>query len=82
MAKATNVKTEQTDTKTGDRLVEVFIPKGDRNDTQQFVSVNGENILIQKGVNVKIPQRYAQVLENSDAMRELALAYMDSNVRD
>ena len=78
----TAVQTEQVDAKTGERLVEVFIPKTDRNDTQQFVSVNGENILIQKGVSVKIPLRYAQVLENAEAMHELAQMYMDSNVRE
>jgi hypothetical protein len=31
-----------------------------------FVGVNGENVVIQRGERVKIPRKFAEVLDNSD----------------
>lgn len=50
-----------------DELVEVklFKDNGKYKD-DQFVAVNGENIVIKRGERVKIKRRFAEVLDNSD----------------
>ncbi|HZK22210.1 MAG TPA: hypothetical protein VFC76_08060 [Oscillospiraceae bacterium] len=63
----------------GDKLISVFIPKQNRNDTQRFVSVNGERILVRTGVEIKIPQRFAEVLYNSEAMQSEAENFIEAN---
>ena len=42
-----------------------------------LVGLNGEQIMIQRGVEVKIKKKFALVLEESDAQKNLAMAYMD-----
>ena len=54
---------------TKEKLVSVFIPKTSRNDTERFVAVNGERILVQTGKTVEIPERFAEVIKNSENMR-------------
>lgn len=73
MAKKTMVKNE------GEKLVSVFISKKNRSDTQRFVSVNGERILVQTGVEVKIPQKFAEVLKNSEEMQTQAESFIEAN---
>ena len=63
----------------GDSPVTVFIPKQNRNDTQRFVSVNGERILVQTGVSVQIPAKFAEVLKNSEDMQQAAERYIEAN---
>ena len=63
----------------GEKLVSVFIPKQNRNDTQRFVSVNGERILVQTGIEIRIPQRFAEVLYNSQAMQTQAESFIEAN---
>lgn len=43
----------------------VFIPKKNKNDTERYVAVNGDNMLIQTGISVEVPEKFAQVIENS-----------------
>lgn len=62
-----------------EKLVSVFIPKQSRNDTERFVAVNGERILVQTGKTVEIPERFAEVIENSEAMASVSAAYIDAN---
>lgn len=38
-----------------------------------FVSVNGRNFKLQRGVEIEVPKVVAEVLENSQRMDELAL---------
>lgn len=66
----------------GEKLVSVFIPKQNRNDTQRFVSVNGERILVQTGIEVKIPAKFAEVLKNSEEMQAQAESYIEANCAD
>lgn len=65
-----------------EKLVPVFIPKQSRNDTERFVSVNGERILIQTGKTVEVPERFAEVIKNSESMAAEAAAYIDANISD
>ena len=63
-----------------EELVSVFIPKASRNDTERFIAVNGERILVQTGKTVEIPKRFAEVIENSEKMATISAAYIDANI--
>ena len=67
-------------TQNNEKLVSVFIPKQSRNDTERFVAVNGERILVQTGKTVEIPERFAEVIKNSEAMAAISAAYIDANI--
>lgn len=71
---------KKTENKKKEELVTVFIPKQSRNDTERFVAVNGERILVQTGKTVKVPKRFAEVIENSEAMAAVSAAYIDANI--
>ncbi len=63
-----------------EKMVAVFIPKESRNDTERFVSVNGESILIQTGKTVEVPERFAEVIKNSEEMARISAEYIDNNI--
>ncbi len=63
-----------------EKLVSVFIPKTSRNDTERFIAVNGERILVQTGKTVEIPERFAEVIKNSEDMAAVSAAYIDANI--
>ena len=71
---------KNTEKKTNEKLVSVFIPKESRNDTERFVAVNGERILVQTGKTVEIPERFAEVIKNSENMAAVSAAYIDANI--
>ena len=75
---ANNTKNNLNNTK--EKLVSVFIPKQSRNDTERFIAVNGERILVQTGKNVEIPERFAEVLRNSERMAAVSAEYIDANI--
>ena len=60
--------------------VMVFIPKESRNDTERFIAVNGERILVQTGKNVSVPERFAEVIKNSERMAAISAKYIDENI--
>lgn len=66
--------------KTSEKLVSVFIPKQSRNDTERFIAVNGERILVQTGKTVEIPERFAEVVRNSEKMAAVSAEYIDANI--
>lgn len=66
--------------KTSEKLVSVFIPKQSRNDTERFIAVNGERILVQTGKTVEIPERFAEVVRNSEKMAAISAEYIDANI--
>ena len=72
-------KNKETSTQ-NEKLVSVFIPKQSRNDTERFIAVNGERILVQTGKTVEIPERFAEVLRNSEKMAAVSAAYIDANI--
>ena len=67
-------------TKKTEKLVSVFIPKQSRNDTERFIAVNGERILVQTGKTVEIPERFAEVIRNNENMAAISAAYIDANI--
>ena len=65
---------------TEEKLVPVFISKQSRNDTERFIAVNGERILVQTGKTVEIPERFAEVIRNSEKMSADAEKYIEDNI--
>lgn len=63
-----------------EKTVPVFIPKQSRNDTERFVAVNGERILIQTGKTVEVPEKFAEVIKNSEKMAQVSAKYIDDNI--
>lgn len=67
-------------TNSAEKLVSVFIPKQSRGDTERFIGVNGERILVQTGKTVEIPEKFAEVIKNSEKMAAVSAAYIDANI--
>lgn len=61
---------------TGSDVVPLFIPRRDKTDTQRYICVNGEAILVQTGKQVYVQRKFAEVIENSMSAEEKALAYI------
>lgn len=55
----------------------VFIPRKNKNDTERYVAVNGDNMLIQTGISVKVPEKFAQVIENSQKQDAAAQTFIE-----
>ena len=70
-----NRKTEKNE-----KLVSVFIPKQSREDTERYVAVNGERILVQTGKTVEVPERFAEVIRNSEKMAAESAEFIDSRI--
>ncbi len=56
----------------------VFIPRRSKNDTERYVAVNGENMLIQTGKAVEVPLRFAEVIETSQRQDSAAEAFIEA----
>lgn len=54
----------------------VFIPRTNKDDTERYVAVNGENMLIQTGKSVEVPLRFAEAIENSQRQDAAAEAFI------
>ena len=66
--------------KNTEKMVTILIPKESRNDTERFISVNGERILVQTGKSVEVPERFAEVIKNSERMAAVSAEYIDKNI--
>ncbi len=62
------------------KMVPVFIPKESRNDTERFVSVNDESILVQTGKTVEVPEHFAEVIKNSERMARISAEYIEQKI--
>ena len=57
-----------------EELVTVKLVKtGDKNKDSHYIAVNGKNILLKAGVAVRIPRKYALVIEESIRQQELVM---------
>ena len=64
------------------KTVTVHLPRAARGeDNFQFVGVNGKAYKIQKGIDVEVPVEVAEVLENSEKMREQAADRIEQTAR-
>lgn len=60
----------------------VFIPKTSKNDTERFIGVNGENLLVQTGRRVELPERFALVFEAQAKQDAAAEEYIAAHSRE
>lgn len=70
-----------TKNKKEDRMREVFIPREGGRDGSLFVAVNGENLLLRRGVKLTVPERFAEVIDNSAASDESAASFIEASRR-
>lgn len=65
--------------KTKEEMVTVKLPRPKKGESDaQFVSVNGKNYLVKKGVEVDVPVSVKEVLDNADSARDAQYAYTKS----
>ncbi len=64
----------------GEEEVELFIPKKSRDDTERFLAVNGENVLVKTGVTVKVKRKFKEVYDNSVAQEAAAEEFISNNI--
>ena len=71
--------TENTKTtEVKEKLVKVRIPKTKDNQDDVFVAVNNRTWLIQRGVEVEVPECAAEVLRHREEMLEEAMAFEEA----
>ena len=58
---------------------DIFIPRKNKGDTERYVAVNGENMLVQTGKVISVPARFAEVIEESLRCDELAEKFIEAN---
>ena len=80
MAETTTKKT--TDNAKKRVLVRIPRNKGQNANQQEFFSVNGKNYLIERGVEVEVPEEVAEVIRNAEKAEEYAMHYAEGLVRD
>lgn len=88
-AKAENEKLENTKaeavaagTASGDELVDYFAPVLHGENRQDiFVAVNGESLVIKRGVQVQIKRKFYEVLQNAQAQELCAYEAMETAKR-
>lgn len=68
--------------KTDIKTKTVFIPKLGRNDSERYIAVNGERMLVRTGEAVELPVPFAEVIENSQKMDAQSDDYIAKNRRE
>ena len=62
-------------------LVKLPRNKGQNANQQEFFSVNGRNYLIERGIEVEVPEEVAEVIKNADKADEYAMRYAEGLVK-
>lgn len=77
---ATPKKDNDKPVETGEKRVLVHLPRAPQGETQQeWVAVNGQSMIIQRGVDVEVPERFAAALRDSDRAAELTDRFVEEN---
>lgn len=63
-----------------EKKVPVYIPKKYRGDDCRYIAVNGERILVQTNKVVEVPERFAEVIENSAKMDAEKEKFISDNI--
>lgn len=58
-------------------LIQVIIPAQYKGDTERYVAVNGQRLLVKTNTPVYLPKRFAEVIKNSQAMDAEAQRYIE-----
>lgn len=77
MAEANKTANKATETEK-EKLVKIRIPRERDRQDDVFVCVNGRTWLIQRGVEVEVPECVAEVIRNAEDVAEKAYAFNDS----
>lgn len=73
----------QEKVKDNEELVEIeLFYDGDKYKDDVFVQINGKSILIKRGEKVKVPKKYARVIEQSIQQKAAAADTMNRYQRD
>lgn len=73
--KKSESKTQETVKK-----VIVHLPRAPQGESQQeWVAVNGKSMIIQRGVDVEVPEEFANALRDSDRAAELTDRFIEGN---
>ena len=70
--------TEKKETVKTEKRVKIKVPRTRANEGDLTVGVNGVMYRIQRGVEVEVPKVVAEVIEQSEAIKEMAYAFNDS----
>lgn len=62
--------------------VEIFIPRSEKNPGPVTIGVNGEYVLVQRGVFVKVKRKFSEALKLSFQQENAAADYQDMLVRE
>lgn len=62
-----------------EKLREIFIPRKNKADTERYVAVNGENMLVQTGKVISVPERFAEIIEESQRSDAFAEKFIETN---
>lgn len=75
---ATTKNAENAATK---KMVKVRLPRleGQNAPKEEFYSVNFKNYIIQRGVEVEVPEEIAEVIRNQEEAKNAALDYADEH---
>ena len=69
----------KVNTPSSEDLVDYFAPVLHGENRQDiFVAVNGESLVIKRGVNVKIKRKFYEVLQNAQAQEQRAYEAMEA----
>ena len=63
-------------------MVEIYIPRKNKGDTERYVAVNGENMLIKTGITVNVPVHFAEVIAESQRCDAAAEAFIEANANN
>ena len=77
MAEANKTANKATETEK-EKLVKIRIPRVRDRQDDVFVCVNGRTWLIQRGVEVEVPECVAAVIRNAEDVAEKAYAFNES----
>ena len=61
------------------KMREIFIPRKNKADTERYVAVNGENMLVQTGKLISVPERFAEVILESQRCDAAAERFIEAN---
>ena len=75
MANETKTKAAEPATKTKERkMVTIQLPKVKKDQEDLYVACNGERFIVQRGVQVEVPDYVAEIIRNGE---EMALKAME-----
>ena len=71
--------TTATEPKTTKKMVKIRIPRTKADEEDVFVSVNLENFIVKRGVEVEVPDYVAEVLMHQEEMLEKIMLFNEAN---